>query len=283
MAIGRETVESLIKIGKPKWKTSISQVAPNQITTRGYPQEDLIEKISFSDMVYLLLKGQIPSKNRARMLQSVLVSFCDHGVTPPSTQVARLMASTGSSMNSCVAGGLLSFGKHHAGALELSMKVLQDALKSLDLDETDSDNLDQLQNAAQMVVDHYYRKGEKIPGFGHRFHQEDPRPPKLIDMAIKYDCFGVHTELALNIEEILFETKGIRMNIDGANAGILSDLGFEWELGTGIFMIGRLPALVAHVNEEKIRETPFRKLFEIEEIYYDGPDVKTLDEFLNND
>jgi citrate synthase len=278
MAIGRETVENLIKIAKPKWRTSISQVAPNQITTRGYPQEDLIEKISFSDMVYLLLKGEIPSKNQSKMLQSVLVSFCDHGVTPPSTQVARLMASTGSSMNSCVAGGILSFGKHHAGALELSMKVLQDALKRVEIEGTDSRNIDQIQAAAQMVVDYYQRKGEKIPGFGHRFHQQDPRPPKLIDMAIKYNCFGIHTELTLCIQEILFETKGIRMNIDGANAGILSDLGFDWELGTGIFMIGRLPALVAHVNEEKVRETPFRKLFEIEEIYYDGPEIKKLDE-----
>ncbi|MEN6329340.1 MAG: citryl-CoA lyase [Methanobacteriaceae archaeon] len=283
MAIGRETVENLIKIGKPKWKTSISQVAPNRITTRGYPQEDLIEKISFSEMVYLLLKGEIPPKNRAQMLQSVLVSFCDHGVTPPSTQVARLMASTGSSMNSCVAGGLLSFGKHHAGALELSMKVLQDALKLIEIERNDSNDVDQIKTAAQMVVDHYQTKGEKIPGFGHRFHEEDPRPPKLIDMSIKYDCFGIHTELALNIQEILFKTKGIRMNIDGANAGILSDLGFEWELGTGIFMIGRLPALVAHVNEEKVREIPFRKVFEIEEIYYDGPDNKKLDKFLNND
>jgi len=283
MAIGRETVENLIKIAKPKWRTSISQVAPNQITTRGYPQEDIIEKVSFSEMVYLLLKGEIPTENQARMLQSVLVSFCDHGITPPSTQVARLMASTGSSMNSCVAGGLLSFGKHHAGALELSMKVLQDALKLVEIDGTDADGDDKVQIAAQMVVNHCQTNGEKIPGFGHRFHTEDPRPPKLIDMAIKYDCFGIHTELALTIQEILFETKGIRMNIDGANAGILSDLGFEWELGTGIFMIGRIPALVAHVNEEKTRETPFRKLFEIEEIYYDGPDIKNLDEVLNND
>lgn len=283
MAIGRESVENLIKIAKPKWKTSISQVSPNQITTRGFLQEDLIENMSFSEMVYLLLKGEIPKKNQSKMLQSVLVSLCDHGVTPPSTQVARLMASTGSSMSSCVAGGLLSFGKHHAGALKLSMKILQDALKGVEIDGTDLESDDQVQRAAHLVVEQHQSKGEKIPGFGHRFHQQDPRPPKLIDMAIKYNCFGIHTELALKIQEILFETKGIRINIDGANAGILSDLGFGWELGTGIFMIGRIPALVAHVNEEKVRETPFRKLFEIEEIYYDGPESKKSDDILMND
>jgi len=60
------------------------------------------------------------------------------------------------------------------------------------------------------------------------------------------------------------------MNIDGANAAILSDLGFNWNLGCGIFMIGRLPGILAHINEEKSREPAFRKIFDLDEIYFDG-------------
>ena len=85
----------------------------------------------------------------------------------------------------------------------------------------------------------------------------------------------MHTELALAIEEILFETKGIKMNIDGSNAGILSDLGFDWSLGTGIFMMGRLPGIISHVFEEKTVEPPFRKIFEVDEIHYQDTEVKT--------
>ncbi|MGB9937458.1 MAG: citryl-CoA lyase [Methanobacterium sp.] len=263
MAIGRETIENMLKLGNPKWKTSITRVEPNRLTTRGYLQEDLIENISFQEMVFLLIKGEMPTKNQAKMLGSILVSFCDHGVTPPSTQAARVMASTGSPMHACVGGGLLAFGKHHAGAIENAMRTLQEGIKLYEED---------VETAAKDIVNKFLELGEKVPGFGHRFHNEDPRAPKLIELAVKNECNGIHTELALTIQSILLEKKGIRMNIDGANGAILSDMGFDWNIGTGLFMIGRLPGIIAHVYEEKTREAPFRKFFDIEEIHYDGVD-----------
>jgi citrate synthase len=263
MAIGRETIENILKLGNPKWKTSITRVEPNRLITRGYSQEDLIGNVSFPEMIYLLIKGEMPSNNEAKMLEAVLISFCDHGVTPPSTQAARIMASTGSPMHACVGGGLLAFGKHHAGAIENAMRTLQEGVKRYNGD---------IETIAGEIVCESLECGQKIPGFGHRYHAEDPRVPKLMEMAEKYDCAGIHTELALTIQSILLEKKGIRMNIDGANGAILSDMGFDWSVGTGMFMIGRLPAIIAHVHEEKTREAPFRKFFEIEEIYYDGED-----------
>lgn len=276
MVIGRETVENLLKLTKPRWRTSITKVEPNRIITRGYPQEDLIGNISFPEMVYLLLKGELPHENQAKMLEAVLVSFCDHGVTPPSTQVARIMASTGAPMNSCVSGGLSSFGKHHAGALENSMHLLQELIKEGMDSSGPPSSRDDLKDLALLTTERYLEKDEKIPGFGHRFHNKDPRPVKLIKTAKKYGCFGVHSELAVTIENLLLEMKGVRINIDGANAGILSDIGFDWKFGTGIFMIGRVPALVSHIYEEKSVETPFRKFAEVEDIYYTGLNSKNI-------
>ena len=276
MAIGIETVENILKLNKPKWKTSITRVEPNRIVTRGYPQEDLIGNISFPEMVYLLIKGEMPSENDSKMFEAVLVSFCDHGVTPPSTQVARLMASTGSSMNGCVSGGILSFGKYHAGALERSMNILQELVHNGVIGYSGPlQSHDDIRAVAGVVVDEFFNNNEKIPGFGHRYHSEDPRASKLLKIAEKYGVSDVHTELALAIEEILFETKGIKMNIDGANAGILSDMGFDWSLGTGVFMMGRLPGIISHVFEEKTVETPFRKFVDVDEIQYQEREVKT--------
>ena len=172
MAIGRETVENLLKLTKPKWRTSITKVEPDRITTRGYPQEDLIGNISFSEMVYLLLKGELPREKEAKMMEAVLVSFCDHGVTPPSTQVARIMASTGAPMNTCVAGGVSSFGKYHAGALERSMRIVQHVVKEGVGPNGPPSSSEELKNSALMVVEHFLKKGKKIPGFGHRFHDK---------------------------------------------------------------------------------------------------------------
>jgi citrate synthase len=276
MAIGRETVENMLKLNNPKWKTSITRVEPNKIITRGYPQEELIGNISFSDMVYLLIKGELPSKNQSKMIEAILVSFCDHGVTPPSTQVARLMASTGSSMNGCVSGGLLSFGKYHAGALERSMKILQELVHNGVIGYSGPlKSHHDIKDVAGIVVDEFFSNNEKIPGFGHRYHSKDPRASKLLKIAEEYGCSGVHTELSLAIEDILFETKGIKMNIDGANAGILSDMGFDWSLGTGVFMMGRLPGIISHVFEEKTVEPPFRKFFDVDEIHYQDTEVKS--------
>jgi citrate synthase len=267
MAIGREKLEKMFKISNLKWRTAITKVEPNKIITRGYPQEDLIGNISFPEMVFILLKGELPEKNESKMLESILISFCDHGITPPSTQTARIMASAGSQLPACIAGGLLAFGENHAGAIEKTMKLLQEGIER---------SKDRIEDIAHDLVNELIATEEKIPGFGHRYHKADPRAPRLIELAKENDCLGIHTELALAIDKLLSDLKGIKMNIDGVNAGILSDLGFDWRTGTGIFMIGRLPAIISHVYEEKTREEPFRKFFDIDEIYYDGMEDKRI-------
>jgi len=253
--ITEKVLEEMFKPLQSPWRTSITKVEPNRLITRDRLQEDLIGNISFSEMVYLLIKGDLPSANHKKMLEAVLVSFCDHGVTPPSTQSARLMASAGSPVNACIAGGILAFGENHAGAIEKTMKTLQEGVKvSNAYNRTTT-------VTANFIIEECFKKGYKVPGYGHRYHTEDPRARKLLSLAETYGCVGKHFELAVEMEKILMDKKGIKMNIDGANASILSDMGFDWRSGCGIFIIGRLPGLLAHVNEEMLNEEPFRKIF----------------------
>lgn len=259
--ISEEVLKGMFRPTAIRWRTSITKVEPNRLITRGYQQEDLIGNISFSEMIYLLINGVLPTKNQERMLQTVLVSFCDHGVTPPSTQSARLMASAGSPVNACLAGGILAFGENHAGAIEKSMKMFQKGIK---ISKTHKFSI---KETAEKLINHFSNNGKKIPGFGHRYHKEDPRAPRLLELSKEFGCFGEHTELAIEIQNFLYDTKAIKMNIDGANAAILSDIGFNWKVGCGIFIIGRMPGLLAHVIEEKTSEPPFRKLVEADELY----------------
>ncbi|MDO5850811.1 MAG: citryl-CoA lyase [Methanobacteriaceae archaeon] len=259
------------KVPEHKLTTKITEVKPNNISTRGFNQVDLIANLSFAEMVFLILRGRLPSKKESKMFNHCLVSFVDHGVTPPSTQSARLIASSGSPLNNAVAGGLLSFGKNHAGAIEKSMKLLQDGIKSLNLENVPPNMVNKyIARLAINIVNQYEAKSERIPGFGHRYHDKDPRAVRLIDLAILESAIGPHTKLALVIESILSERKGICLNVDGANAGLLSDLGFDSKLGIGIFMIGRLPGLVAHSYEETTEEDKFRRFCDLENIVYEG-------------
>ena len=291
-------------------KTAITKIEQNNIITRGYSQEELIANISFSEMVYLLLKGNLPSSKEARMFNHILVSFCDHGVTPPSTQTSRLIISSGSPLNVALAGGILSFGKKHAGAIEESMKLLQNTIdeniKSITNSNSNSNNNSNNNNSnnnsdkesfesvddlfddkdieriANDIVNDYLNNNEMIPGFGHRFHSEDPRGRKIIELAKKEGCIGIHSKLVLAIEKILFNKKGIHINLDGANGGVLSDMGFSSFLGFGIFMIGRIPGIIAHITEEITDEEEFRKFCQIEDVLYCGSENNHLNK-VNND
>ena len=260
-------------------KTRITDVQPNYLSTRGYNQEDLITNLSFAEMVFLLLSERLPDEREAKIFNHILVSFCDHGVTPPSTQSARLIASSGASINNAVAGGLLSFGKNHAGAIEKAMDLFQRSIESLNLEETDDGDVNKkIARKAMEIVDEYESKSERVPGYGHRYHDKDPRAAKLLDLAILESSVGPHTKLAIVIEKILSDRKGICLNVDGANAGLLSDLGFDSSLGLGIFMIGRLPGLVAHAYEEMEEEEKFRRFCDLEDIVYEGFKNRKMDE-----
>ena len=262
--------ENNFRVNSHSLKTAISRVEEDKIVTRGYNQRDLIEKIRYSDMIYLLLKGRLPSPMEGKIFNHVLVSFCDHGVTPPSTQTARLVASSGSPMNTAVAGALLSFGHKHAGAIEKTMQLYQSRINSIY--NTGDSSLDNKQ-IASLAIDIYneYINGDlKIPGFGHRYHNVDPRADKLMELVIKEGFIGPHIKLALALEDLINEKKQIRLNVDGANAAILSDLGFTPDLGLGVFIIGRTPGIIAHIHEENMEEEEFRRFCDLDDIIYEG-------------
>lgn len=249
-------------------KTSITRVETDKIVTLGYNQRDLIEKIRYSDMVFLILKGRLPSMKESKVFNHVLVSFCDHGVTPPSTQTARLVTSSGSPINSAIAGAFLSFGHKHAGAIEKTMELYQSKIDSLYLTEDSNIDNKQIASLAIEIYNEYVLVNKKIPGFGHRYHNVDPRADKLMELVIKEGFIGPHIKLALAVEDLVFDKKQIRLNVDGANAAILSDLGFDPEQGLGVFMIGRLPGLIAHAHEERVDGKEFRKFCDLEDIVY---------------
>lgn len=258
------------RVNQHSLRTAISKVETDKIVTRGYNQRDLIEKIRYSDMVFLILRGRLPSVDEGRLFNQVLVSFCDHGVTPPSTQTARLVASSGSPMNSAVAGALLSFGHKHAGAIEKTMELYQSSINSLYLTDDSSIDNKQIASLAIDISNEYIIGDKKIPGFGHRYHNVDPRADKLMELVIKQGFVGPHIKLALALEDLVYQKKNIRLNVDGANAAILSDLGFTPDLGFGVFMIGRLPGIIAHIHEENMDEDEFRRFCDLDDVIYEG-------------
>lgn len=108
------------------WQTAITAIAPNSIRVRGYDVAELMERTSFSDAVFLVLKGDLPSAKESEMMRAILVSSIDHGVTPPSVLAARTVMSAGNSLNTAVAAGVMAIGDVHGGAIEQSARIMQE-------------------------------------------------------------------------------------------------------------------------------------------------------------
>src|SRR5438132_372842 len=110
------------------WQTALTSIAPNKILIRGFAVDEMMGRLSFAEAVYLLLMGELPTPAIGRMLNAVLVSSLDHGVTPPSTLAARNVATSGAPLKDCVAAGILAFGPHHGGDVESCMRFLDAGL-----------------------------------------------------------------------------------------------------------------------------------------------------------
>jgi len=254
------------------WKTGITKIEPNKIAFKGYRVDELMGRVPFADVVFLLLKGDLPSKEEGLLMDAMLVSSIDHGVTPPSALAARTVASGGAPLTTAMAAGISSINRYHGGAIEGCMKVLLDAVE-----RKRSGGQGAAEVAAQ-VVDEYKESGRRIPGYGHRVHTEDPRSARLFALAKELGLAGDFVEMAHAIRSAMKDKFGrdLPMNVDGAIATVLCEMDFPPEMSNGIFAISRSGGLVAQVYEEQTRMRPMRRIDPAAH-EYDGPPERKLE------
>lgn len=251
------------------WRTSLTEIAPNRILLRGYPLDEIMGRASFGEAIYLLLTGELPSPAISRLVEAMLVSFIDHGATPPSTLSARNAATTGSSLRSAVAAGILGFGPHHGGDILACRARIDEALTHVHSGMTVQDAADRL--TARML------EAAEIPppGFGHRYHTKDPRASRLMQLALELGVDGTYSQMLRAIERSLAKhpdlaSRPMPINIDGAIAAVAGDAGLSPEIADALLLISRVPGLAAHSLEEQAREKPMRTIDPTNHAY-DGP------------
>ena len=249
------------------WKTSITDDKDGGGRIRGYKIEELIGGRSFAETSWLLLRGELPEKNQAALFDAMLVAVADHGIAVPSATAARIVASGGNSVNAAVSAGVLAAGDCHGGAIEGCMRMLAAAAQAPGDAKT----------VATEVVEQTEAAGIRILGYGHKIFEIDPRTTRLFALARELGINGKHMAIAEEVARALSTRKGrpLPLNVDGAIAALLSEMGFPPETGKAVFLMGRIAGICAHVVEERNREKPFRRLGE-EEYRYDGPPPRDL-------
>ena len=220
------------------WGTAVSRVEPGVIELRGHPIQDLIGRLSFVEMIWLLLRGDRPSPGQAALLEAALVASVDHGPQAPSIAIARMAATCGVGLNSAMASGVNALGDVHGGAGQQCVELLAEIVAS--------------GGAVEAVLADWRDRGVKyLPGFGHRIHDVDPRRDpllSLVDAAVRDGVVGgEYLRAARALADALAP---VPMNIDGATAVIYAELGFPAPLARGLFVLSRSVGILAHAYEE---------------------------------
>src|SRR5256885_4324150 len=178
--MAKKTIERRVqpRAADGRWHSALTQIEPNKILVRGYPLDEMMVRLGLAEAVYLLLMAELPTPAIGRMLNAVLVSSIDHGVTPPSTMAARSVATTGAPLKDCVAAGILGFGPHHGGDIESCMRFLDGGLSQMRAGRT-------MAQAAEAIIGEGVSQNEVPPGFGHPLYTKDPRAARLLPMVLE--------------------------------------------------------------------------------------------------
>lgn len=216
-----------------EWTSAIA--SSEHYGIRGYCPE-LIISSSLEENVLRALGCKI-SPERSDLFRATIVSHCSHGLTGQSTLATALGATIGNDVfGSILAGFITGAGTRHILALPLAAEELL-TCKTLNADGIDS------------FVEARRKRRQPVYGFGHRFHDVDPRAEKIVELLARYFPDALELATLCAIETSTRRRFRASANIDGAGAAALLVLGVPIEVMSLVNFAGRGPAYVAHYDE----------------------------------
>jgi citrate synthase len=243
-----------VKIGSQKNRSSsISASNAETIVVRGHDLVgELIGRIGFTDHIWLLVTGAMPTAAQRRVLDATLVAISEHGLVPSVVASRMTLAAAPDALQGAVAAGILGCGSVVLGSSEAAGQFLAEVVARAAGGD--------VRSAAAAVTREYRAAKRAIPGYGHPLHKDyDPRARRLLEIAREAQVAGVHSEAATVVAELLPSITGkqLAMNVSGAIPAVLLDAGFPLQALKGVPIIARTASLVAHLLEELERPVGF--------------------------
>jgi len=232
-------------------RTDIGYCTTERIYVRDHDLADeLIGKIDFIDMMMLVILGRRSQGNERDMVNAILVTVTDHGLTPSAMAARLTYLGAPEAQQAAVAAGLLGAGSVFLGAMENATLMLRNVVQSLPPNPVDADF-----NAAAAAL--YKTKSEQrqaVFGLGHNIHLNgDPRIPALREVSKRNGFYGQHWRALEALEEVAFNERGKRLPINAAGAvgAMVADMDLPASMARGLALIGRCAGLIGHVLEEQ--------------------------------
>lgn len=233
-------------------RTSVGTSDADSITVMGRDlAKDLMGKTTFTELAFLMVQRRLPSPEEARLLDAVLVSLADHGLTP--TVLAARLTHTGApeSLQGAVAAGLLGAGSVFLGVVEDTARFLEE-----------------IGDDVAGGVAREIEAGRRIPGLGHPIHKvQDPRTPRIYAIAEETGLVGPHLTRLREVADAHRKQTGRELPVNGAGVAgaALADLGFPVALLRGFALLARTAGLLGHLAEEMQSPIGMRLYREVDE------------------
>lgn len=229
------------------WITAISEITPEDIYVRGYAMRDLVGRLPYSGIAYLILRGKIPTQGEWRMTDILLSSILDYGLEKSGTLAARAVASVNPQMMAGLGAGVLAAGEYALSPAPTGAFLL-DTYDQWVASGQDMDSF------AETFVAQLRQEKRRVPGFGHQvFRGVDPRAEKLKNFAKEFGVWGEINELYLAIHRAFQKAANkpdLVLNDVGMLAGIMTQMGFTPKEMEGLAILSTFPGLIAHISEE---------------------------------
>jgi citrate synthase len=264
-----------------RWRTGIAWKNRERIVVRGYDVNELTGRLDFGSMVHLVLRGDLPTTAQGRMVNAMMVNLAEHAISP-SSATARFATSGGAELNAAVAAGVAAIGRLHGTSDRPAEMYLAVASRAAREGLTAAE-------AARQVVQEMRARAERMPGFHHPQHIQDPRTARLLQLADELGISGPFVGVARAMEDATVEAFGrkIHLNGPGAMGCIGLDMGYQPLELKAMFIVARTLGLCAHAIEEGSREKGWRASGNADMVqplalemqgpdWYDGPDDRQL-------
>jgi citrate synthase len=230
---------------KARGATSICEFDSDRILIRGRSLVDeIMGNYSFSDLLILQALGREPTKLQSRIVDAVLVTIMEHGLTPSAVVTRLTHSGAPESFQGAVAAGLLGVGDRYAGTATECGAILERIVAA---------PVSKRPGKAREEVADYRRMRRPMPGFGHPIHRgKDPRVERLLEIASEAGAAGSFIDavemLADSVRKEL--AKPLVMNISAAIAAALGEAAIPARMMRGIVLTARCAGLVGHLLEE---------------------------------
>lgn len=237
------------------WRTRVSFVEPQKVLIRGYPIEEICEHLTYAEMCWLTIRGDLPNAAQARVMDALLCCMPDHQFVAAHTPAARFTASAfPESPIPGIASAVLTMGSNTVSPQESARLILA----TVDLIAAEGLTTEE---AARRMVRQYLQAGRRVPGLGHPTHKrEDMRASALRHVTEAAGLWGEKCQVYEAIHCAFGELTGkhLPINIDGMMAAVMTELGFDPLEMAGIGALAVLPGVIAHVVEEIREGVPLR-------------------------